>query len=229
MTPKPEADVYSFGCLVFFAATGTKPLASWPNRAIQEARRRGDPVLLGFTGTLLLEQSWPLIERATAHQLERRPTMSAIHQELLHWPECHQAMLSTGVDVDLMKSALIEQPAAPVFWQGIRSLRQTLAAEAGPRDLDLPFQLQTRPNLQAPCQQQQHQPAGLAVFGSPGPSAPPRLASPDFAETPMATIAMSIIESMSCLNFPVPRTACCSLHGMAETLESLKQSLPNLP
>lgn len=148
-------------------------------------------------------------------------------------------MLSTGVDVDLMKSILLEQPPVHVFWQEIERLRQTLKAEADIRSLDLPDQLQLQPELQDADEPQQpqvqgrqemrhNQLAGMAVSSSPDLESLARLAFPGFAETPMATIILSSQTSMSNLNFQVPRTACCWLHGLAEILQSVQQALPAL-
>jgi len=242
--PLPQADVYSFGCVVFFAATGEPPLASWKNCAIQKAKRRGVPVLLGFAGTLLLEQSWSLIECATEHHPERRPNMSALNHELLRWPECQQAMLSVDVDADLAKSTLLEQPTSQNFWQQIRDVRQTLAVEAASFALDLADQPRPQPdsqNSEAPKeskqvqaqqpqqpQQQQQRRAGLEVSSSPCLVALPRLAFPGYAETPLPCVMTCILNAMSYLNFQVPQTACCSLHGLTETLESVQQALPRL-
>jgi len=225
MPPLPAADVYSFGCLIFFAATDEPPLASWHDRSIREAKRKGTPILLGFTGKLLLEQSWPQIEHATAHRLESRPTMVALHQQLMLWPECQEAIVSTGVDADLMRSTLLEQPNARGFWQEVQHLRQSLAVVSDPLALDVQLQQQQQQQPEKPQQQQQQPP--MTFSSSSGEAF--RLANPVFAETPFATVVLAVLNALCMVNDRVPRTACCSTHGKIHSLQAVIQALPKLP
>jgi len=121
--PLPAADAYSFGCLVYFSATDVRPFEAWQNQAIRAAKFRGDRVLLQYSGRLLLEHSWPLVEQATCHRAQQRPSMCAMYEQIMQWPECQQSLA-----VNRARPALPGQEASLTFWQEIRHLRQSLGA-----------------------------------------------------------------------------------------------------
>jgi len=214
--PRPAADVYSFGCLVYFAASDALPLASWPYRSISVAKKRGIRTPLQYPDMLQLEQCWPLVENATHHQPQRRPTMSQIYEELSQWPECQLPRVADKGD------------AALSFWPAIQHLQQTLTTQTGCLQHQIPCEMEHLQQGEQQQQQQQQQPEGppaqnqaqrLDVEGVT------TLRCPCFLETPLETAMLDVVMAMCRWNFPIPRTACCDYHTMVGHLSAVQRVL----
>jgi len=219
--PQPAADAYSFGCLVHFAATDEVPLASLTLNTIHRAKRRGEHLVLQYTGRLLLEQSQQLVYTATQLQPESRPALSEVYQKLLQWPESRHAN-----SIDMLASASPGQGEALEYWRQIQRLRQSLAAaslhqEPPPRVQqmeDRPLQQQQPPHLQ------QQNPV-MTHATSPQIDPSPRLVHSEFHETPLETLVLGITWAVEKCNFKVPSNACCSFHAAVQKVCEVQQLL----
>jgi len=215
--PQPAADVYSFGCLVYFAATEELPLASWPHKAIAIVKRHGARVTLQHHNRLFLKSGWPLVEKATHHQPQQRPTMSELHEEISQWPEyqLHGDARAELTDacwqaIERLQETLTAQHDSPQLQTGSRTEQQQ---GQQPRQGQQPQQVEEQPALnQAQC---------LAV----NMDTPDAVRCPGFIETPMQTRLLDVIVMLHRWNVQIPRMACCDYHAVVGYLPEVQQLL----
>lgn len=201
--PKLAADIYSFGCLVYFVAAGERPLATWRDKAIRTAKCRGSRCLLQMPNRLLLENSWPVVEQATCHKPEDRPTIAVIQEHLTQWPECQRALARNGIS--LARPAPPKRDAVLTFWQDIHQARQTLQSQ----------QCQRLRQLLPPISEEQHHISCTST----------RLKFQTFAETPLQSMRISALDAAAQWNHRIPGSSCCTFHAVVHTLGEVQQSL----
>jgi len=224
--PGLAADVYSFGCVVYFAATNERPLEMWLRHEIETAKQNGDIFVFQRPKSLWLASCWPMVEQTTQHEMAQRPTMPDVHRQLMQWPE---ATFSSTNDGPATPAITRQRP----FWDQVHDFRQRtcqnpqLVTQLRPRLLR-PRLL--RPRLlrqpQQPQQLQQHE----TTLQSGSNLHQPRTSSTqegisakaatdsgdlrfqEFVETPLQTMATSIDSAIASWNLRVPRAACCAHH-----------------
>jgi len=83
--PSPSCDIFSLGRLLFFVASGRKPLASIRPKKLMAIVLEGrePPSLSWRPSTELLQMQECLIQRCTTHEARDRPTAAGVY-ELLH-------------------------------------------------------------------------------------------------------------------------------------------------
>ena len=212
--PKLAADIYSFGCMVYFIAAGERPLATWEDKAIRTAKCRGDCCLLLMPNRLLLEHSWPVVEQTTCHTPECRPTIAVIHEHLTQWPECQQALASNGIS--LARPAPPERDAVLTCWQDIRQARQTVQSQRTLRVQEKQSQQRRRRRqLLPPISEEQQQILCTST----------RLKFQSFAETPLQTMRISALDAAAQWNHRIQGSSCCTFHAVVHTLGEAQQIL----
>jgi len=90
--PDRAADVYSFGCVLFFAVCGKTPLDELDTDMIKTLRQLGLRLHLNWPlDTQLIGQCQTMVDQATALDPQTRPSMQQVCEDLLQWPEVRQA------------------------------------------------------------------------------------------------------------------------------------------
>jgi len=104
--PAPSSDVYSFGRLLFFIATGRRPLGSFTREKIQRMMKKASPPLdwpepisgevdvfskgmfvkqYSDEASALMLDCKALCDRCLEFQHERRPPMNSVHSSMVSW------------------------------------------------------------------------------------------------------------------------------------------------
>jgi len=127
--PDPAADVYSFGCLLFFAVSGKRPLEDMGKKTIKVSRRLGVVLTLQWPeDTPMIGQCEEMAFQATLIDPRRRPSMQDIYNDLVQWPEVRQ---SHGRDYGFLHDMANASPegshASQQFWRHLRQFRNDLA------------------------------------------------------------------------------------------------------
>jgi serine/threonine protein kinase len=120
----PAADVFAWGALVAFAATGRHPFGAGPPEAVAYRILHDPPDLAGVPAALR-----PLVEAALARDPAARPTASRLATTLAEAPAPTVPLAATGPAVPLPAAATWDDtPASPTRRHRRRRLGGLLAA-----------------------------------------------------------------------------------------------------
>mmetsp|Transcript_93467 Transcript_93467/g.273664 ORF Transcript_93467/g.273664 Transcript_93467/m.273664 type:complete len:781 (-) Transcript_93467:41-2383(-) len=212
MRVQRSADIYSFGRVVAFTATGIPPLSELSSRQMKRVERTNRPPL----------PTWPrncdftpackqLVQSCLRADEARRPSIFEVHEQLLVVPR--------QLDLD----------GAP------KDFAESL--ELVERHMKDPENTSTRWFMDVHCQAGGPPPLGTSKrIGIPGslasvPEAPheptmdeseqSQLILPDYTPTEAKAMALSLVELTTRWNFPVLEAPCCRLHAGVRAAERL--------
>lgn len=116
--PKVSSDVFSFGRLVFFTATGIKPLHGQRKKSVKSVLKSGLAPPLDWPGNFPLEEYCkPCVTSCSQVPENLRPSMEQLRQEIEAWP---------------VDSAILFRKGAAEWSKGVNALRKALTSDKKP-------------------------------------------------------------------------------------------------
>lgn len=131
--PDRAADVYSFGCLLFFAVSGKQPLDQLDKDEIKYLQQQRANLRLTWPqDSTLIGQCEMMVDQATRVDPTMRPSMQQIYEDLVQWPEVRKShSRKYGFLYDLAHAAPKGSSASQRLWREIRSGREAFARQDG--------------------------------------------------------------------------------------------------
>lgn len=127
--PLPSADVFSFARLVFFVATGRVPLTELgPHEVIRRARLGQAPALRWTQGKTFGGRAPELCSRCLQTAPDARPTMQAVHKELLGWVGVSSSPGGGGVPESASLESATSAQAISCAWEDLEDPRDAWKA-----------------------------------------------------------------------------------------------------
>mmetsp|Transcript_96997 Transcript_96997/g.301935 ORF Transcript_96997/g.301935 Transcript_96997/m.301935 type:complete len:445 (+) Transcript_96997:330-1664(+) len=219
-SPKPSADVFSFGRLVYLVLACRTPLEGMCAEAIKEAARAGHtPSLVWDVGGPLSMEGTALCEGALRFAPEGRPDMRRVHREASSWelPGLAERMPA----LELARAERGEEPHAGLAG-AVRSLRAALPCGAAV-GAGVPGAGHPGPPAHAPA------PAGQDAAQGARPQPLPPLALRAQLPTKPRAKAFMLLEILHQWNYPLPEGSCCGYHAALADLSSVGRQLKAAP
>jgi len=250
--PGPEADVFSFGRLLFFLSTGLEPLAGFGRPMI---------ITMSMSSTTLPQMPWPdgsilaaqcrtVADRCMLHQRSDRPTMADVHKDLATWPDL---LVSKDDHFNLFRQK--PQSAIPIsretssgrkgssWHDDFAMARQAVGVSKrpGPKKethqkkitkIHVDDQGQHGSHIATPAMYKQQNSGEQRTH--PQTSTNSAAGAQDLAvnglvATPRDTIWTTLLSTMLQWNYPVQKDACCVYHAALEVLISNARDMSTRP
>jgi hypothetical protein len=200
--PKVNADVFSFGYLIFFAATSKKPLEQYHNSEIWSRRVRGKRLVLQWPLTKTPRTDLrQLVAAATNVDPDARPSMAQVLDEQRRcWPESDE-LRSIGSPAASTISPTVGRTSTegvPDFWTDLRGFREVLRVN-----------------------EQQRRSDSTKSKATARTSVSPQLRFAGLQATDVEQLKLSVFLALMDTNFPVPVGSCCILHAGTDFLQQV--------
>jgi len=226
--PSRAADVYSFGCLLFYIVSGQQPMEQLENDTIEALRRRGTQISLQWPpNSRALGQSQTMVDQTTVMNPEARPSMKQIHDELVQWPEIRQAHahVCDAIHDTVDEAGMASNVPRQHFWQQLQQARSEILAQDPtcawhPRMRQSP---QDGPDFQLPSLRRPHAVEETARQGAARGDSQLRYA--DLAETHVQLLNMRVLGTIKRCNFRFSHATCCIHHAAMEALGNAHAAL----
>jgi len=243
---KCSADVFSFGMLLHFVATGRHAREGMSRESVERALRTAQPVSLHWPLDSAFELLCrPLAEDCVQVDEQRRPSFTVVHRLVSAWAWEPGISGQGGAEADLDQAEAWEWHAAMRQLQRLWSTRpmpQSIGNTADParhggsevqpgrgehRALQPGSALPLSERL--PAVQEEAPLALQGSLASPVARAAPLLLIPRFAATKEAAMTMTLLHARLRWNYEVPSSCCCTYHASTRLLVRLSQKLHTRP
>jgi len=172
--PDRAADVYSFGCLLFYTVSGKQPLEELSKDRIKALRQRGTELPLRWPpDSPLIGQCKMMADQATVVDARKRPSMQHIYQDLIRWPEVRRGhRFEYGFLHDMAGASPEGSNASQHLWRELRRARDALSrqetTEGQPTATPVkPQAAATTPTTEGSCSMLLGRPAAAPAAGAP--------------------------------------------------------------
>mmetsp|Transcript_40393 Transcript_40393/g.71611 ORF Transcript_40393/g.71611 Transcript_40393/m.71611 type:complete len:802 (+) Transcript_40393:84-2489(+) len=236
-TPHISSDVFSFGRLIFFCATGWKPLDGIDNRRIRTLAQTMKVPKLSWPPLSEFQRRCRLLADCCLQiDPKSRWCMSNIYETISNWPE--HSCLSDGSFEQLIAKVSASSSSGDVtatsLWDNIDCARKGLRPPSGSfhERIDAFFKTRSRRREHNVELELQSIPESQIIAN--GPSAAPQPEEPLLAigglrVTPPQTMKREVIFLITRWNYRLPSSPCCRYHAALDILHSMFVDLRDLP
>lgn len=215
--PSASSDVFSFGLITFYSATGKKPFEELSVKSlkahIRSSRQTASALAWPMERSELSAICKPIVELATRRLPQERPSMADIHK-----------MISGLGQSDFAEPKVVQ--CASNFWGSLLVARQSVLAKRKSQQHEFGRWLEkikfveelANPIMLTPIKEEQEDRDAVTIRSSNEEST---IVYPGFAVTPTSFIKVSLVETLLTWNCSLPSTTCCGYHALVDVLLSL--------